>query len=140
MIYYLSLPAVNCGGFSCPILFSTAEPGILDFRFWHLPVNGGATFLARDTSFLVYRLRNCSTGHLIRFKKLHVEVSRMKVSRRLVSDQRGQGLIEYTLIMVLVVLVFWVTIKETDIGPAIADQWSKIIVCLDTPFTCTPPA
>jgi Flp pilus assembly pilin Flp len=52
-------------------------------------------------------------------------------------NQRGQGLIEYALIMVLVVLVFWVTIKETNIGPAIANQWSKIVVCLSAPFNCS---
>ena len=67
--YYLHSPLSISGGFSCPILFGTAEPGILDFRFWQLPVNRGATLLARDASFLVYRLRNCSTGHLILFQK-----------------------------------------------------------------------
>jgi hypothetical protein len=65
------------------------------------------------------------------------EADRMNARSTRFGKQRGQGLVEYALIMVLVVLVFWVTIKETNIGPAIANQWSKIIVCIGAPFSCS---
>lgn len=51
-------------------------------------------------------------------------------------NERGQGLVEYTLIMVLVVLVFWVAVKNTDIGPALKDQWDNIDSCLSKPLEC----
>ena len=61
----------------------------------------------------------------------------MKSPKRLLADGRGQGLIEYSLIMVLVCLVFWVAIKETNIGTALANQWSTIAECLDDPLQCS---
>jgi len=46
-------------------------------------------------------------------------------------------LVEYTLIVVLVALVFWVAIKETDIGQQLADGWSKIGACVGDPSNCS---
>jgi Flp pilus assembly pilin Flp len=45
-------------------------------------------------------------------------------------------LVEYTLIVVLVALVFWVAIKNTDIGNQLASGWSKITACVGDPTTC----
>jgi len=42
--------------------------------------------------------------------------------KRLVLEEDGQGLVEYTLIVVLVALVFWVAIKSTNIRQSIG-QW-----------------
>ncbi len=36
--------------------------------------------------------------------------------KRLVVEEEGQGLVEYTLIVLLVALVFWVAVKATNIG------------------------
>ena len=43
----------------------------------------------------------------------------------LVVEEDGQGLVEYTLIVVLVALVFWVAIKNTDIGNSLASAWNR---------------
>jgi Flp pilus assembly pilin Flp len=60
----------------------------------------------------------------------------MNILKRLLVEEDGQGLVEYTLIVVLVALVFWVAIKNTDIGNALASGWSKVTVCVTTPSAC----
>ena len=52
-----------------------------------------------------------------------------KLLGRLLVEDSGQGLVEYTLIVVLVALVFWVAIKSTNIGSGLASGWSKITDC-----------
>jgi hypothetical protein len=52
------------------------------------------------------------------------------------TSQRAQGLIEYSLILFLVCFVFWVGIKDTDIGGVVASQWTKITACLNAPLSC----
>jgi Flp pilus assembly pilin Flp len=61
----------------------------------------------------------------------------MEILKRLLVEEDGQGLVEYTLIVVLVALVFWVAIKETDIGQQLADGWSKIGACVGDPSNCS---
>jgi Flp pilus assembly pilin Flp len=61
----------------------------------------------------------------------------MELLKRLVTEEDGQGLVEYTLIVVLVALVFWVAIKETDIGTQLANGWSKVADCVSDPQNCT---
>jgi len=51
-------------------------------------------------------------------------------------EEDGQGLVEYTLIVVLVALVFWVAIRNTDIGSQLAAGWSKIGACVGSPSGC----
>lgn len=60
----------------------------------------------------------------------------MELLKRLVVEEDGQGLVEYTLIVVLVALVFWVAIKETDIGDQLASGWSRVAACVGAPSTC----
>ena len=60
----------------------------------------------------------------------------MEHLKRLVVDEDGQGLVEYTLIVVLVALVFWVAIKNTDIGNSLASGWSRVVSCVGTPASC----
>ena len=60
----------------------------------------------------------------------------MEILKRLLVEEDGQGLVEYTLIVVLVALVFWVAIKETDIGDQLASGWSKIADCVGDPANC----
>ena len=61
----------------------------------------------------------------------------MELLKRLIVEEDGQGLVEYTLIVVLVALVFWVAIKETDIGEGLASGWSKVTSCVEDPANCT---
>ena len=60
----------------------------------------------------------------------------MELLKRLLVEEDGQGLVEYTLIVVLVALVFWVAIKNTDIGSQLASGWSKVTACVTNPSTC----
>jgi Flp pilus assembly pilin Flp len=61
----------------------------------------------------------------------------MELLKRLVVEEDGQGLVEYTLIVVLVALVFWVAIKNTNIGNQLASGWSKVSTCVSDPANCT---
>jgi Flp pilus assembly pilin Flp len=60
----------------------------------------------------------------------------MELLKRLMVEEDGQGLVEYTLIVVLVALVFWVAIKSTNIGDKLASGWSKVSACVTTPSAC----
>lgn len=62
----------------------------------------------------------------------------MELLKRLVKEEEGQGLVEYTLIVLLVALVFWVGIRDTGIGDEMKAGWVKITACVATPTTCTP--
>jgi Flp pilus assembly pilin Flp len=60
----------------------------------------------------------------------------MELLKRLLVEEDGQGLVEYTLIVVLVALVFWVAVKNTDIGNGLSSGWSKVTACVGTPASC----
>ncbi|MGH7794607.1 MAG: Flp family type IVb pilin [Candidatus Binatia bacterium] len=60
----------------------------------------------------------------------------MELLKRLLVEEDGQGLVEYTLIVVLVALVFWVAIKNTNIGDQLASGWSRITACVGDPADC----
>jgi Flp pilus assembly pilin Flp len=60
----------------------------------------------------------------------------MELLKRLLTEDDGQGLVEYTLIVVLVALVFWVAIKNTNIGNQLASGWSRVTACVGTPTSC----
>ena len=62
----------------------------------------------------------------------------MELLKRLVVEEEGQGLVEYTLIVLLVALVFWVAIKNTNIGDSLANGWANVKNCIDDPTgTCS---
>ena len=61
----------------------------------------------------------------------------MELLKRLIREEEGQGLVEYTLIVLLVALVFWVAIKSTNIGAELGNGWSKITACVAAPTSCT---
>jgi pilus assembly protein Flp/PilA len=50
----------------------------------------------------------------------------MELLKRLVVEEEGQGLVEYTLIVLLVALVFWVAIRNTNVGAALSGAWGDI--------------
>ena len=62
----------------------------------------------------------------------------MNLLKRLVREEDGQGLVEYTLVAVLVALVFWMGVRNTKIGNALASGWSKVHTCVTLPFSCSP--
>jgi Flp pilus assembly pilin Flp len=64
------------------------------------------------------------------------EIRMMNLLNRLWVEEDGQGLVEYTLIVVLVALVFWVAIKNTNIGSQLANGWSKVTACVGDPSAC----
>jgi Flp pilus assembly pilin Flp len=61
----------------------------------------------------------------------------MELLKRLVKEEEGQGLVEYTLITLLVALVFWVAIRDTNIGSELSAAWGQVINCLQAPLTCS---
>ena len=60
----------------------------------------------------------------------------MELLKRLVTEEEGQGLVEYTLIVLLVALVFWVAIRDTNIGAELTNAWGQVVLCLQTPLSC----
>ena len=60
----------------------------------------------------------------------------MHYFRTQLRSERGQGLMEYTLVVFLVALVFWGGMKGTNIGDELAVNWSKVIDCISAPFSC----
>ena len=61
----------------------------------------------------------------------------MNLLRRLWQAEDGQGLVEYTLVVVLVALVFWVAVKQTNVGPHLEKSWAAIVQCVVTPLQCS---
>ena len=61
----------------------------------------------------------------------------MELLKRLIVDEEGQGLVEYTLIVLLVVLVFWVAVRDTNIGSQLSASWTNVKDCLSDPQTCS---
>jgi Flp pilus assembly pilin Flp len=61
----------------------------------------------------------------------------MELLKRLVIEEDGQGLVEYTLIVLLVALVFWVAIKSTNIGAALSAGWQNVTDCVSSPTACS---
>jgi Flp pilus assembly pilin Flp len=62
----------------------------------------------------------------------------MSLLKRLRLEEDGQGLVEYTLVVVLAALVFWMGIRDTKVGKSLASGWSKVHNCVTLPFSCSP--
>jgi Flp pilus assembly pilin Flp len=61
----------------------------------------------------------------------------MNLLRRLYREEDGQGLVEYTLVVVLVTLVFWMGVRDTQVGDSLTQAWAKIVDCVTSPFSCS---
>jgi len=61
----------------------------------------------------------------------------MSLIKRLMQEEDGQGMVEYTFVVLLVALVFWLGVKDTAIGDQLATNWAKIIDCISAPFSCS---
>jgi pilus assembly protein Flp/PilA len=55
----------------------------------------------------------------------------MELLKRLVVEEEGQGLVEYSLIVLLVALVFWVAVKTVGVDQALDAAWTNITTCLN---------
>lgn len=61
----------------------------------------------------------------------------MLLLKRLLLEEDGQGLVEYTLVVLLVALVFWMGVRNTSVGSSLASGWSRILDCVTTPLSCS---
>lgn len=52
-------------------------------------------------------------------------------------NTRGQALVEYTLLVMLVALVFWVGIKNANVGSALSGAWNKVAACMGDVGSCS---
>ena len=57
--------------------------------------------------------------------------------RKKLAQERGQGLIEYTLIVFFVALVLWLGVKNTNAGNVLTGHWNTITDCVGSPFSCS---
>jgi Flp pilus assembly pilin Flp len=57
----------------------------------------------------------------------------MELLKRLVVEEEGQGLVEYTLIVLLVALVFWVAVRSTNVNTALSNAWTNIVNAVNNP-------
>jgi pilus assembly protein Flp/PilA len=55
----------------------------------------------------------------------------MELLKRLVVEEEGQGLVEYSLIVLLVALVFWIAVKGVGVDQALNAAWTDITTCLN---------
>ncbi|TMA66927.1 MAG: hypothetical protein E6J73_02975 [Deltaproteobacteria bacterium] len=62
----------------------------------------------------------------------------MNLLRQLWLEEDGQGLVEYTLVVLLVALVFWMGVRDTNVGASVAAGWSRVLNCVTSPSSCAP--
>jgi len=61
----------------------------------------------------------------------------MDLLNRLCREEYGQGLVEYTLVVVLVALVFWMGVRDVQVGDKMAQAWARVLNCVTSPFSCS---
>ena len=61
----------------------------------------------------------------------------MLLLKRLLLEEDGQGLVEYTLVVLLVALVFWMGVRNPSVGSSLPSGWSRILDCVTTPLSCS---
>src|SRR5437867_1404994 len=62
----------------------------------------------------------------------------MNLLKRLWLEEDGQSMTEYTLVTVLVALVIWLGVRDTNIGNSLASGWSNVVDCVSSPSSCIP--
>jgi hypothetical protein len=65
------------------------------------------------------------------------EERKMNLLKRLWHEEQGQGLMEYTFVVLLVALSFWLGVRDTDIGSSLANSLAKVANCVLSPFSCS---
>jgi Flp pilus assembly pilin Flp len=61
----------------------------------------------------------------------------MLLLKKLLLEEDGQGLVEYTLVVLLVALVFWMGVRNTSVGSSLASGWSRVLDCVSAPLSCS---
>lgn len=61
----------------------------------------------------------------------------MNIIKRLCFEEDGQGMVEYTLVVLLVALVFWIGVKNTEVGESLGNAWQKVMDCVTSPASCS---
>ena len=64
------------------------------------------------------------------------ESEKMKITGAAQDRQKGQALMEYTLLLMMVTMVFWVGIKNSDMSQELARAWSRVSDCVEVPAAC----
>jgi Flp pilus assembly pilin Flp len=60
----------------------------------------------------------------------------MSLLKRLWTEEYGQGLVEYTFVVMLIALILWLVVKDTSVGMHLAVIWTKVTECVTSPFSC----
>ena len=50
----------------------------------------------------------------------------MELLKRLMTEEEGQGIVEYALIVALVVFIIWIAVKASGIGNKVKDVFLKV--------------
>jgi Flp pilus assembly pilin Flp len=50
----------------------------------------------------------------------------MNLLAGLIVDQKGQGIVEYTLMIGLVVLIIWTAVNATGVGDFLSERWDSV--------------
>jgi Flp pilus assembly pilin Flp len=50
----------------------------------------------------------------------------MQLFKRLLTEEEGQDIVEYALMIGLVVVVIWVAVKASGVDSSISEIWSKV--------------
>lgn len=56
----------------------------------------------------------------------------MKLLRRLIIDEQGQNLVEYTLAIGLVILTIWTAVNAAGIDASVSKIWSDVVSVLSS--------
>jgi hypothetical protein len=51
-------------------------------------------------------------------------------------DEQGQGLVEYSFIVLFVVLMLWLGVKYTNAGDVLAGHWNTVTTCVGSALSC----
>jgi Flp pilus assembly pilin Flp len=60
----------------------------------------------------------------------------MNLLNRLWHEEDGQGMVEYSFIVLLVAVSFWLGVRNTDIGTSLTSSMVKVADCVLAPFSC----
>jgi Flp pilus assembly pilin Flp len=52
------------------------------------------------------------------------------------SEERGQGLVEYTFVILFVALMLWIGVKGTNASETLTGHWNTITTCVGSPLSC----
>jgi len=52
----------------------------------------------------------------------------------------SQSFVKYTLLLVLIALLFWVAIMYASLGDAFGVGWSKVAACIGNMGSCSSPS